>query len=185
MSIDLDIFPTSPTKFEWNKLKSKLFELLTTEVRQNIGAISLYELGSNRIIPKEEILSISPPKNSKHYYLSLDVANTIGLSLSKNEPNYVDEFDYLDDYGRNLDAATIQTLAQKWQSLDMHYSVTTHAGRSKYEPSLFIALAAAIAHLCQGYVIVMSDDFTLDIGVYTPAEFKKATMKSSIQRRWK
>ncbi len=182
MSIDLCVFPTSPIKICWGELKSKFLELLTSEDKQRLGDISLRQLSSDEIVPEKENISFLPDEDHNYYYLSLDILNTLGMNIRENEPNYVCELDMVEDFGRNLDAATIQTLVQKWKSVGYVYGVTSMAGRSKWEPPLFVALTAAIAHLCNGYVIVMSDDFNLDIGVYTPTEFQQAQMKSSIKR---
>ena len=150
--------------------------MLTLEDAERLGTVSLCKLGSNEVVAENEKLSIPTQKNHQYYYLSLDIPNTLGIGIHKNEPNYVDELDYLEDFGRNLDAATIQSLAQKWQSIGYDYGVTTNAGRSRWEPPLFVALTAAIAHMSEGYVIVMSDEFTLDVGVYTPDVFQQAEM---------
>lgn len=179
MSIDLYIFPTSPEYFSWGELKEKFLELLTPEDISLIGKVSLCKSGSDKTIAENERLTIPSKKNDNFYYLSLGIPSTLGISIGKNKSTYLSEIDFLEDFGRNLDAATIQTLVQKWQSIGLHYTVTTMAGRSKWEPPLFVALAAAIAHLCQGYVIVMSSNFTLDVGVYTPDVFQQAKMKFS------
>lgn len=176
MSIDLDIFPTTPEFICWGSLKDRFLKLLTPEDVERLGKVSLFRRGSNEVVAEEDKLFIDSNKNYSHYYLSSDIPNTLGISMGRNEPNYVDEFEYLDDYGHNLDAATIQILAQKWKSIGYNYEVTSMAGRSKHEPPLFVALAAAIAHLCEGYVIVMSDNFTKDVGVYTPDVFQQAEM---------
>ena len=182
MSIDLDIFPTSPEYFYWGELKDKFLELLTPEDMQRLGKVSLCKLGSNEMVAEDTKISIPDDKNHNYYYLSLDIPNTLGMHICKNEPNYVIELDTLEDFGRNLDAVTIQTLTHKWKSVGYVYGVTSMAGRSKWEPPLFVALAAAIANLCQGYVIVMSDNFTLDVGVYTPEVFQQAEIKFSSQK---
>ena len=180
MSIDLDVFPTSPRFFSWGELKDKFLELLTPEDVQRLGKVSLLKSSSDEVVTEDQKLYVDSSNSSFYYYLSLDIPNTLGISIYKNEPDYIDEFDSLEDYGRNLDAATISTLAQKWISIGHHYGITTYAGRSRWEPPLFVALAAAIAHLCEGYVIVMSDNFTLDVGVYTPDVFQQAQMKFSV-----
>lgn len=166
MSIDLDVFPTIPRYFSWGELKDKFLELLTPEDVQRLGQVSLLTLGSNEIVAEDQKLSINSSKTYCYYYLSLDIPNTLEISIGKNEPDYINELDYLEDYGHNLDTATIQALAQKWQSIGHYYGITTNAGRSRWELPLFVALAAAIAYLCKGYVIVMSDNFTLDVGAY-------------------
>lgn len=176
MSIELYIFPTSPEYFSWVELKSKFLELLTLEDTERLGTVSLLKLGSNEIVADDEQLFIPSQKNYRHYYLSMSIPNTLGIGISENKSSYLDEFDFLEDFGRNLDAATIKTLAQKWHLVGRSYIVTTNAGRSRWEPPLFVALAAAIAHLCKGYVIVMSDNFTLDVGVYKPNVFQQAKM---------
>ena len=105
--------------------------MLTLEDAERLGTVSLCKLGSNEVVAENEKLSIPTQKNHQYYYLSLDIPNTLGIGIHKNEPNYVDELDYLEDFGRNLDAATIQSLAQKWQSIGYDYGVTTNAGRSR------------------------------------------------------
>lgn len=182
MSIDLCVFPTSPENFCWGELKNKFLELLIFEDRQRLGDISLRQLGSNEIVLEKENIDFLPNENHNYYYLSSDIPNTLGMNIRENEQNYVSELDMLEDFGRNLDAATIQTLVQKWKSVGYVYGVTSMGGRSKWEPPLFIALATAIAYLCEGYVIVMSNDFTLDVGVYTPSIFQQAKMKFSTQK---
>ena len=176
MSIDIYIFPTNPEYFTWGELKNKFLKLLTPEDVQRLGEISLLILGSDEVVEENEKLSIPDNENNNYYYFSFDIPNTLGMNIRTNEPNYVSEIDNLEDFGRNLDTATIQSLAQKWQSIGYVYGVTTHAGRSRWEPPLFVALAAAIAHMSEGYVIVMSDEFTLDVGVYTPDVFQQAKM---------
>lgn len=179
MSIDLDIFPTNSKCFSCGELKTRFLDLLTPKDIDRIGTLSLIELGSNKLITDNEKIYFSSDENFQAYFLSLNIPNTIGINISKNKPNDLNEFDYLEDYGRNLDESTIKILAKKWQLIGYSYGLTTLAGRSKYEPPLFIALATAIAYLCNGYVIVMSDEFTLDVGVYTPEEFQKAKMNFS------
>ena len=185
MSIDLYVFPTIPEYFCWGELKNKFLELLTSEDIQRIGRVFLCRLGNDETVPEDEKISLLNDKNHYYYYLSLDIINTLGVTISKNKPNYINFIDMLEDFGRNLDTATIQTLVQKWKSIGYVYGVTSTGGRSKWEPPLFIALATAIASLCKGYVIVMSDEFTLDIGVYTPTVFQSAEIQLSAQKRSK
>jgi hypothetical protein len=182
MSIDLYIFPTSSEYFYWDELRDKFLELLTPEDAQRLGTASLCKLGSDEIVAEKEKISIPDDKNHNFYYLSLDIPNTLGMNIRRNEPSYVCELDMLEDFGRNLDSATIQILVQEWKSIGYVYGVTSMAGRSRWEPPLFVALAAAIAHLCKGYVIVMSSQFTLDIGVYAPNVFQQAKMDFSSQK---
>ncbi len=179
MSIDLYIFPTSPEYFYWGELKNKFLELLILEDAQRLGKVSLCKLGSDEIVAENEKISLLNNENHDYYYLSSGIPNTLGMNIRRNEPNYVGELDMLEDFGRNLDSVTIQTLVQKWKSIGYVYGVTSNAGRSKWEPPLFVALATAIAYLCKGYVIVMNDVFTLDVGVYTPTVFQQAEMKFS------
>ena len=80
----------------------------------------------------------------------------------------------MDDYGRNLDTATIKALSQDWKSVGYVYGIANIASRNNLESRLPIILATAMAYLCQGCIIVTSSDFTFDIGVYTPEEFQQA-----------
>ena len=179
MSIDIDIFPTSPEYFCWGELKNKFWELLTSEDRQRLGKVSLHQLGSDKMVQENEKILFSNDKDYNNYYLSSDIPNNLGINICKNESNYVSEIDMLEDFGRNLDAATIQTLVQKWKAVGYVYGVNLVV-RKRYQPRLFVALATAIAYLCKGYVINMSDRFTLDVGVYAPNVFQYAEMNINL-----
>ncbi|MEM8830792.1 MAG: hypothetical protein AAGE96_15740 [Cyanobacteria bacterium P01_G01_bin.19] len=179
MSIDLYIFPTSPEYFYWGELKNKFWELLTLEDRQRLGEISLHQLGSRKIVQENEKIIFLHSKDYNFYYISSDIPSNLGINISRNEPNYVNEIDMLEDFGRNLDAATIQTLIQQWKAVGYGYEVNLVL-REKYQTRLFIALAAAIAFLCRGYVININDRFTLDVGVYAPNIFQQAKMNFTL-----
>ena len=57
------------------------------------------------------------------------------------------------------------------------YEVTTFGGRTCDEPRLFVALAAALAHACHGYVIVMHDLYDVAVGIYDAETFRHVTPK--------
>ncbi|MGD1919420.1 MAG: hypothetical protein ACFCAD_11325 [Pleurocapsa sp.] len=182
MSIDICVFPTNPEKFCWGELRKKIFELLNSEDIQKLEQKSLRWLGSDKIMLENENISFLNNKDRAYFYLPIDASNSLGINIRENEPNYVSEKDMLEDFARNLDAATIQALIQKWKTVGYVYGVDSNGSKIQYEPFLLTALATAIAFLCEGYVIVMSNDFTLDIGVYTPEEFQKARTISSTEK---
>lgn len=167
MSINLYVFPTSPTKICWSELKNKFLELLTPEDIQKLGKISLHRLGSDEIVLENENVSFFYNKDHGYYYLSSDLSDTLGINIRENEPNYVSERDMVEDFARNLDTSTIQTLIQKWKTVGYIYGVESSQSSSQFLTSF----AAAIAFLCKGYVVVTSNEFTLNIGVYKPEEF--------------
>jgi hypothetical protein len=66
-------------------------------------------------------------------------------------------------------------LAEQWRRVGYGYEISSGGGRSAVEPELFIALACALADLCEGHIIVMNDGiFDLGVGVYAPARFSAA-----------
>jgi hypothetical protein len=105
------------------------------------------------------------------YTLHLSGPCTISISAHSNEP-YLNERDYLEDYGRDLDPAYIDSLVTIWRSAGYHFGITTMGGRPKGELEIFCYLAIAVAHACAGYVIVM-EALGIPIGVYSPDDFRQ------------
>jgi hypothetical protein len=170
MSIDLDILATTSELICWGNLKKRLQELLSPVEVEFLGKNpALLHLGSNKVLAEDEKLSLNDS-----YYLSLEIANTLSITVMPNEGN-LNELEYLEDYGRNLEPEDIKRLAARWQAVGHYYGITSLAGRSKPESKLFIALATAVAYNCFGYVIVMNNDILdLKVGVYTPEHFQNA-----------
>lgn len=170
VSIDLEIFPTRPQIISWRQIVEPLRELLGLSADDLLGAApSLVVLKTHTVLEPSQPMSVNAS-----YYLNLAVRTTLGITLMPNQGN-VDEVNYLEDYGRNLDPDFIRYLAEQWQAAGHYYGIESLAGRNKQEPLIFVALAAAIARACQGYIILMNDDiFDLDVGIYTPEQFRKA-----------
>jgi len=168
MSIDVDILPTIVETAQWGNLVDKLRQTLGTPKCDLLGEQPLLlELGSNRVLSDEERLEFD-----RSYYFVLPIPNTLSITVASNHGN-VDEQEYLSDYGRNLTSNVIQILARQWQIASYSYGLTTMAGRSQFEPDLFVALAAVLADMCQGHVVVMNDDeFDVGVGVYTSNQFQ-------------
>jgi hypothetical protein len=176
MSIDLYIIPTISNVITWGELKTKFLELLTPEEREPIGEPSLIKFRSHDVAQLSEQLLIDC-----YYSLSLAVRNTLSVGCFENKLMCVDELGFVGEFGRNLERASIQTIAQQWQAVGYTYEVTSGGGRSRWEPPLFVALSAALADLCQGYVIVMDSCFTLDIGIYSSQQFRQAKMTLTLR----
>jgi hypothetical protein len=179
MSIDVDIVPTSPTLVCGGEIITRLRENLTASDSQLLGeSPGLVELRTKQPLAPDRPLAL---KTS--YYFHLAIQNTLGIMAFLNTDNI--EVDYLEDYGRNLDRETIRTLAERWRKAGHHYEITSFAGRGPHELRILVALAAALADACQGYVILMDDNFfDLDVGVYTPEQFKQATPVRPEKGRW-
>jgi len=108
------------------------------------------------------------------YFFTFAVSNTLSLTARPNKNN-LNEQEYLQDYGRNIDSETVRDLAQRWREAGHFYGLTSLMGRSLPEPHLFVGLASALATVCRGYVIVMNDGILdLGVGVYSPEQFKLA-----------
>lgn len=170
MSIDLDIAPQQAGGMTWADLRRQW--------RQRLGDAGADMLGLEpklcRIadsMPVAEDSLLTPPS---HYSFALAVPCTLSLSIMRNDDN-LDEALYLEDFGRNLDAATMAELAEKWRRVGFYCEISSGGGRSAVEPVLFIALACALADLCDGHIIVMNDGrFDLGVGVYAPTQFATA-----------
>ncbi|MEH2139402.1 hypothetical protein [Nostoc sp.] len=172
MSIDLKIFSTIPDIADWGDIKKRLYVLISSEEKEFLGKNpSLFELASKRKVADDEQLSLG-----NHYYLSLAIPNTLGLSVISKAEDIDEEnleLDYLEDYGENLEPKEVQILLERWRIARYFYIITSFGGRSRPEPRLFIALATAIAFSCSGYIIVTNNDlFDLGVGIYTPEEFQ-------------
>lgn len=169
MSIDLGIAPRRAADFDWGSLRRQWEQRLGDAGRMLGPNPQLYHLGTATPVAEDERLV-----PSSHYSFNLVVPCTLSLSVMENAPD-LDESLYLEDYGRNLDAAMLAELAEQWRRVGHNYEISSGGGRSKLEPELFKALACALADLCDGHVIVMNDGvFDLGVGVYTPAQFSTA-----------
>lgn len=177
MSVDLIVIPTVSEFLYWNTIKTRFLSLITPQEKESIGDISLIrsKAGLKEIIEDNHQLSLVGS-----YSLQLKLPCTLGISLFSNEDNnmLLEDYDmaleFLEDYGRNLEAETIKTLAASWKKLNYYYEITSSGGRSLMECSLFVALTSAIAYECCGYVMVMGDELDLKVGVYKPEQFKLA-----------
>lgn len=173
MSIDIEILPAASTIISWGTIKNYLInsekEPITTLLGNNP---SLIQLKNHQSVAPTQIL-----QPGESYYFNIAIPNTLSLMVSEND-EYLDEVDYLEDYGHNLSQKTIHHLANQWQKAHHTYTLTSMAGRHKEEAHLFINVAVAIATACQGHIIVMNHNlFNLDIGVYSPEVFLQTKPK--------
>lgn len=171
MSVDLDIAPRRAGYISWTSL--------CRQWRQRLGDSSADMLGPEpqlrHIKGSEPVAKGDLLVPTSHYYLTPAVPCTLSLSIMSNEGN-LDETAYLDDYGRNLAPARLAELVEQWRQVGYCYEISSSGGRSSFEPQLFIALACAIADLCDGHIIVMNNgNFDLGVGVYTPTQFSAAS----------
>jgi hypothetical protein len=173
MSIQLDIVPTVAEVAFWGDIKNQLQSLISPLEFGFMGETpTLKYLGSDIIVKENDRLLLN-----KTYYLSLEIPNTLSITVMPNKGN-LEELEYLEDYARNCEFQFIQSLAESWQKTGFYYEITTQGGRSKNEPTIFQFLAAAIAYISSGYVILMNNNiFDLDVGVYKPDDFKNAQPK--------
>lgn len=170
MSIDLDIAPQRAGDITWGSL--------CRQWRQRLGGADAGVLGPNpqlcHIGGTTPLAEGDPLVAPSHYFITLAVPCTLSLSIVAND-DQLDEDLYLEDYGRNLDSARIAELAEQWRRIGHTYGISSGGGRSSVEPQLFVALACALADLCDGHVIVMNDGiFDLGVGVYDPSQFSTA-----------
>ena len=143
MSIDIDVFPTVAAIPSWGDISRRLQQHASGPHPR------LLDMQSKVALQDEDV-----PGIGHVYRLDMPRDNTLLLTLAANAGN-LDEEEYLGDYGRNLDAATVRRLAQRWREAGWYWELTTMAGRAPQEPQLFVALGASLADACTGYVIVM------------------------------
>lgn len=168
MSIEIEIFATTQTLFTWAELRTT-----RQEINRDFDYLPRFDarlrmLGTDQIVEDSETLMLRKP-----VYLDLGFDNTLSLMRAPN--SNLNERDFLEDYGTNLDQETIEEFISAWKRAGYYYVITSMAGRCKYELDMAITLATSVARLCSGGILVLYPDvFTLSYGVYTPEQFIKA-----------
>ena len=171
MSVDIEIVPSILEIPTCGKTMNKFSTMLDNSLIELIGGIpKLIDYSTSHAIKENEKLKIN-----KYYTVSYPKPNTISLSIPKNESDIDPEFEIIEDYGRNLDKNRISKIAEIWASAGYSYLISSTGGRGEGEAMVQTYLAAAIAFVSQGFVLVTSDRiFNLSIGVYSYKEFKDA-----------
>lgn len=169
MSIDVDIMSTTLEIVRWGDVVTSFRRALDSTINEILGEhLVLRAQNSHETVNPTDHLSLN-----KSYYLELSIPNTLAISTAANAGN-INEHDYLEDYGRNLPIIIQNNLVSRWHIAGHYYEISTTIGRGKFEPQLFVALASAVAQSCEGYVIIMNKSFDLDVGVYSPQDFRNA-----------
>lgn len=175
MSIDIDIAPLRSTPIVWQNVVERWGHYLGSSAGQLLGDHpSLIHIGNRLVVPAEQCLT--PPM---HCSLQLAHPNTLALSVASNLSN-LDEVDYVEDYGQNLEAKERGLIARLWHDVAYHLSLSSGGGRTVEEPVMLRSLATAIAELCDGRIFLMhSGVFDLKVGVYTAQQFARARWQMS------
>jgi hypothetical protein len=172
MSIDVEIIPTSASPISWQRVRQRLMTYPLPEAARGLlgDQPQLITAGSHRVVAESDLLL---PRSVYEFKLPQD--NTLGLDIQTNAETYTNEADYLDDFARNLQEAQRRTLAQQWQAVGFSYEVTSTGGRNRNEAPLLVALAAILAELCSGHILILSTGpFSLPVGCYTPQQVREA-----------
>lgn len=186
MSIELLIIPTVPETLSWKDLRMRLETLSGSSSDKFLGKQPLLRhFQTQAVVEEDEALT---PSN--HYSFDLAFPNGLALNVWSNKetlPKDLSHFqaqntleEYLEQVGQNLVPATIPHLAARWRMIGYYYESTAPAGRSPEESSLLVYLVAALADVCEGYVIskdenvFLKEKYGLGVGVYTAAEFSRA-----------
>jgi hypothetical protein len=170
MSLDLVIIPTVNQPIRWLDLKKQWLAYMNKSQRQLVGTgVLLKEVGSHKLVVGSSLLELSG-----HYYFELVIPCTLVLGVSTNEQlefaGYEQEI--IEDYGRNLTTEVIRFIAQRWSSLGYGFDITSMGGRSKHESGLMVALASALAALCEGWIGVETTGFGDSPAMYTSEQFR-------------
>ncbi len=179
MSLEIEIVPTRLSQLYWKDIEARWRAGLSPALNLLLGQTPrLYRLKTREVHPP----NIPLIWDKGYYYFELAVPNTLGLSLTSNI-GVIDEVEMLEDFGRNLEPDTIHSLAATWRQIGHTGEISSFGGRGPQELPLLVALGAAVAELCEGYIILMhSNFFDLDAGVYRPEEFRKASPKKPLNK---
>lgn len=166
MSIDIDIIPASKRFFNWGELKSKLVSeslLIYNKSEFNLvdRDIEFFDLKA-----KESVAESSPIEPSGLYSVRLSNGTAIGISCHKNSDIYRDVYEYVKDFGRNLNNEAQLNISRIWS--DVGYSFIVRKGSTNEGYILFIVIARALTKLTSGFVIISEQNTMLDlpIGIY-------------------
>lgn len=167
MSIELDVIPGSSQPIRWGDLKGLIHGTAQDrELRDVIGSvINLFDLGSKRAIREGELLSCPG-----YYYFEFEQRTTLLLSV-ESKVGGEDDVDYLDDFARNLLPDRKDSVRRVWELAGYSLTVTSNGGRASGELKLLAHIAACLASLTKGYVVVMDNGvFCQSVGIFTSRE---------------
>lgn len=173
LSVDIEIIPLG-SKSTWGAVLDRWRSVLSDESSCLLGPSPvLRRLGSD--IPVDVGEELGPDMSA---YFDLATGNTIGLNISENYPD-TSEHEYIRDFGGSLVGVDLDDIALRWAANGYSFEISSHGGRSEREPELFLALAVALAEATSGLVVILhTSGITLDVGAYTPSEFRKASWVS-------
>ena len=170
MSIDVEIIPTVSELFTWGLFKEALLAAKMSEsARRFIGeSPHLVAAGTEERVPDSTVLG---PKAV--FSFEFREGGSLGINADRNADCYTNEDEYLQDFGRNLDANTIEQLAKVWKEIGFSYQVESYARRHRHEPEVFVAAATIVARLCSGRIIVKDSGlFSVPVGIYSEDQFR-------------
>lgn len=173
MSVEVDIIPTRRKPFSWSEVLDRIDFNELSEDAANLmeNEPTLFHISSGQLLATDEAVHPEPTK-----VLGISGTSTLVLSILRNSEAVGPDEEYVREYGKNLSVPCIDVLIGAWVLAGYSCTVESFGGRSRAEPELFIAIAAAIAEVCQGYVLVLDRDcFSLPPGAYTPEEFRRMT----------
>lgn len=169
MSVGINIFPTAKRPIIYEIFRQKL-----VSDSQFVGASASVKIDGLLELPdRRKLNSVEEMRISGIYILDTVPLNGMMISFADNNLQPFSEHLMLDDVGANLDEQVRFDLGNKWYQAGFSISVSSTAARIPQEPMMFIALSACLAELCEGYVSIYEKGFfSLDIGTYSPAEFR-------------
>ncbi len=182
MSYGVYVVPTVPVQYTWGNLKALWRELLLPRSDEIFGGslwVKDYETGAEM----EDAVSVTDGLSEKPDGERICEFSTSGILLftktTSLSPYKDGERKFIERY-RNKDQAFLETVWQGWKASGIMFNAESYTGqgRSKYEKSLLVTLAAAIGKLCDGYIAFNREfDLELPIGLYSPDEFLAARPK--------
>jgi len=167
VTVELEVIPTNERSFSWTEVCLEMNSYTQDKIPLSVKNVELVDVATGRLVEKDELLT--PP----HYY-GIDLAGkkSLEIDFTKNVDSETDEMMFLDDFATQRFNGNLAELASAWKKIGYSCIISTHPRRHADEPYFVIVLAIAIARLCDGAIVVKSNNsFSKPVGIYSPAEF--------------
>jgi hypothetical protein len=171
MSISVCILPATDQKFTWSDLKQQILHFADPEALRLMGQHPNILYTKDKIKLKNEEVIEAP--NSFCFDLSYD--NTLTLHFEKHVEHQEEMYDYIEDFGRNLNPDFVSSLINQWSEIGCSYMVESWGGRAKGEGSVFKATVSAVSKLTDGLIVIEEEEiFSLPPGIYKLEQFQQS-----------
>jgi hypothetical protein len=177
--VDVYIIPTIEASITTQAVNAAAAQLNSSSVEGWPSTVYFNDMRRRILLPPEPLAA------ECRYGLELGFPNTLAVSVIENRTFCNDCFDGGLDEVAALESVRVQPskvleLSELWRRVDRTYTLSSTGGRGPFEPAIFTRLAAVLAHVVRGYVLVKEPgQFTVRPGAYEASEFARVR-----PRRW-